>query len=306
MGGVYAKAEGEPEQVWKAIYYQYLPIGVEDDAPPTREQLGTAAVTWAALSLADKLDTFVSLSSAGEKATGSRDPFALRRQVQGAVRILMDLPELTGIDREISLNALLAEAGAAAGPAWSGDLARAAGAFAIERVRYALEQRQVPIEVARAATSPAEVRPLRARRMAEAIQAVRASEDFQALAILFKRVKNIVPSTRQEQGARSGQGAVQGAILLDRSLLVEPAEQALLTELDARRPRIEQAAAAHEYRKAFTEIAALRQAVDRFFTDVFVMADDARLRTARLTLMADLRDLILDLADISEIVPQTE
>jgi glycyl-tRNA synthetase beta chain len=293
MGGVYAKAEGEPEQVWKAIYYQYLPIGVEDDAPPTREQLGTAAVTWAALSLADKLDTFVSLSSAGEKATGSRDPFALRRQVQGAVRILMDLPELTGIDREISLNALLAEAGAAAGPAWSGDLARAAGAFAIERVRYALEQRQVPIEVARAATSPAEVRPLRARRMAEAIQAVRASEDFQALAILFKRVKNISRELKEHAA-------------LDRSVLVEPAEQALLAELDARRPRIEQAAAAHEYRKAFTEIAALRQAVDRFFTDVFVMADDARLRTARLTLMADLRDLILDLADISEIVPQTE
>ena len=63
---------------------------------------------------------------------------------------------------------------------------------------------------------------------------------------------------------------------------------------------------AADYRKALTEIAALRPAVDRFFTDVFVMADDPRLRTARLTLMADLRDLILELADISEIVPQTE
>src|SRR5688500_14953588 len=122
MGGVYAKAEGEPEQVWKSIYYQYLPIGVEADAPPTRAQLGAAGVAWAALSLADKLDTFVSLSSAGEKATGSRDPFALRRQVQGAVRILMDLPELTGVDREISLNGLLAEAAAGVtGAAWTGD-----------------------------------------------------------------------------------------------------------------------------------------------------------------------------------------
>ena len=293
MGGVYAKAEGEPEQVWKAIYYQYLPIGVEVDAPPTRQQLGAAAVTWAALTLADKLDTFVSLSSAGEKATGSRDPFALRRQVQGVVRILLDLPELTGIDQEISLNALLAEAGTAAGTAWFGDVARAAGAFAIERVRYALEQRHLPIDVARAVTPPVEVRPLRARRIAEALQAVRASEDFQALAVLFKRVKNISRELKE-------------AVPLDRSVLVEPAEQALLAELDTRRPRIEQAAAAHEYKKAFTEIAALRATVDRFFTDVFVMADDARLRTARLTLMADLRDLILDLADISEIVPQTE
>ncbi|HJR58331.1 MAG TPA: DALR anticodon-binding domain-containing protein, partial [Vicinamibacterales bacterium] len=84
------------------------------------------------------------------------------------------------------------------------------------------------------------------------------------------------------------------------------AEQALLAQLDACRPRLEQAAAAHDYKNALTEIAALRAPVDRFFTEVFVMADDARLRTARLKLMADLRDLILDLADISEIVPQTE
>jgi glycyl-tRNA synthetase beta chain len=66
------------------------------------------------------------------------------------------------------------------------------------------------------------------------------------------------------------------------------------------------AAAAADYRRAFTEISGLRPVVDTFFTDVFVMAEDARLRTARLTLMAELRDLILDLADISEIVPQTE
>ncbi|MBA3637807.1 MAG: glycine--tRNA ligase subunit beta [Acidobacteriota bacterium] len=294
MGGVYAREEGEPEQVWKAIYYQYLPIGVEADAPPARAQLGAAAITWAALSLADKLDTFVALTSAGEKATGSRDPFALRRQVQGAVRILMDLPELTGIDREISLNALLGEAASGVpGTAWPAEAARAAEAFALERVRYALEQRRIPGEVARAATSSGDLRPLRARRMAEALQATRASEDFQALAVLFKRVKNI--SKDVARGAE-----------IDRTALVEPAERALLAELGARRPRVEQAAASHDYKKAFTEIAGLRAAVDTFFTDVFVMADDERLRTARLSLMAGLRDLILDLADISEIVPQTE
>ena len=294
MGGVYAKAEGEPEQVWRAIYYQYLPIGVEADAPPSRVQLGSAAIAWAALSLADKLDTFVALTSAGERATGSRDPFALRRQVQGVVRILMDLRELTGIDREISLNALLTEAAAGVpGTTWTSEVSRGAEAFALERVRYALEQRRIPGEVARAATSGGDLRPLRAKRMAEALQATRGSEDFQALAVLFKRVKNI------------SKDVTRGADL-DRAALVEPAETALLTELDSRRPRVEQAAAAHEYKKAFTEIAGLRLAVDKFFTDVFVMADDERLRTARLSLMASLRDLILDLADISEIVPQTE
>ena len=82
MGGIYAREEGQPEEVWKAIYFHYLPIGVEADAPPSRAQLGKAAVTWAAVSLADKLDTIVGLFAAGEKPTGSRDPFgaAARRR----------------------------------------------------------------------------------------------------------------------------------------------------------------------------------------------------------------------------------
>ena len=293
MGGVYAKAEGQPEEIWKAIYHQYLPVGVEADAPPTRESLGRGAVTWAALSLADKADTFVALTLAGEKATGSRDPFGLRRQVQGAVRILMDLVELTGIDREVSLESVLARAAAGVdGYSWE-DVRTAADAFVRERIRYALEQRGFTIEMARAATSTGEMRPLRARRIAEAIRAMQSSADFQALAVLFKRLKNIAKELKDD-------------LPLDRSALTEPAETALLAELDARKPRVEQAAAAHDYKGALTEIAGLRAPVDRFFTDVFVMADDARLRHARLKLMAELRDLILDLADISEIVPQTE
>src|SRR5206468_11923799 len=82
IGGIYARQEGLPEQVRKAIYYQYLPIGVEVDAPPSRDQLGVAAISWPAVSLAHTIDTFVSLSRAGERATGSRDPFGLRRQTQ--------------------------------------------------------------------------------------------------------------------------------------------------------------------------------------------------------------------------------
>jgi glycyl-tRNA synthetase beta chain len=294
MGGIYAREEGQPEQVWKAIYYQYLPIGVESDAAPSRAHLGEAAVTWAAVSLADKLDTVVGLSRAGEKATGSRDPFGLRRQMHGIVRALMDLPELTGVDREVGLRALLAQAEAHLSISSGASVADVVMAFAQERVRYALEQRGTPIEIARGATSTGvDVVPLRARRVAEALQRMRASEDFLALGVLFKRVKNIA----RELKSRAD---------LDRTALTEPAEQALLAELDARRPRIEQAVGAADYRHTLVEIAGLRPVVDRFFTEVFVMADDERLRTARLRLMADLRDLILTLADISEIVPQTE
>jgi glycyl-tRNA synthetase beta chain len=111
--------------------------------------------------------------------------------------------------------------------------------------------------------------------------------------VLFKRVKNIARELKAHES-------------LDSAALTEPAELALLAELDRRRPRIEQAAKTADYRQAFTDLAGLRPVVDRFFTEVFVMADDVRVKTARLTLLADLRDLILNLADISEIVPQTE
>jgi glycyl-tRNA synthetase beta chain len=299
MGGIYARDERLPEQVWKAIYHQYLPIGVEADAPPSRQQLGAAAVPWAAVSLADKLDTVVGLTSAGERVSGSRDPFALRRNAQAIIRILLDLVELTGIQSEISLRPLVAETRRVLG--LNPDAEDEFPAFLYERLAAVLTQRGFPIETVRAVAAPPDaqrtvnwsVSPLRARRVAEALQAMRGSEDFQALAVLFKRVKNIARELRED-------------VTLDRTALTEAAERALLDDLDARRPRIEQATAHAEYKRALSDIAGLRPAVDRFFTDVFVMADDVRLRTARLKLMADLRDLILNLADISEIVPQSE
>jgi glycyl-tRNA synthetase beta chain len=295
MGGIYAREGGQPEAVWKAIYYHYLPIAVEADAAPSKRQLGAAAVTWAAVSLADKLDTIVGLTMAGERATGSRDPFALRRHMHGIVRILLDLPELVGIDLELGVRALAERAAAGIVPELDAPAVQTVVAFAQERVRFVLEHRGLPVEVVRGATaSPADdVLPLRARRVAEALQALRASAGFQALAVLFKRVKNIARELKSREA-------------LDRSALTEPAEQALLEALDSARPRVQDASDRADYRRALTEIAALRPAVDRFFTEVFVMADDARVRTARLTLMADLRDLILSLADISEIVSQTE
>ena len=118
----------------------------------------------------------------------------------------MDLPQLTGIDKEVWLGPILARAAegttVTTGP-WTPDLSASALTFASERVRFALEQRGFGIEVVRAATSAADVSPLRARRIAEAIQGMRASEDFQALAVLFKRVKNIARERRSPRGMRT-------------------------------------------------------------------------------------------------------
>jgi glycyl-tRNA synthetase beta chain len=210
--------------------------------------------------------------------------------MHGIVRILMDLPELTGIERELGFAELAARARA---PFGSADGADPAATFAVERVRFALEQRGFPVEIVKAVTAAPAVAPLRARRLAQALQAMRSSEDFQALAVLFKRVKNIAKE-------------LPGGAALDREALTEPAERALLEALDAARPGVDAAVARADYPRALSEVAGLRPVVDRFFTEVFVMAEDVRVRTARLTLMAELRDLILTLADISEIVPHTE
>ena len=192
MGGIYAREQGLPEAVWKAIYYHYLPVAVEPEAPPTRAQLGAGAITWAAVSIADKLDTLVGLFSAGERPTGSRDPYGLRRQAHGLFRTLVDLPELTGLSVRPTVGALI---GAAERDRPLDEAARAAlTAFLAERLTYVLEQRGYDVRNVRAVLAGrplAEISPLEARRMLEVLPEFTGTPEFQQLATAFKRVKNI-------------------------------------------------------------------------------------------------------------------
>jgi glycyl-tRNA synthetase beta chain len=300
MGGIYARQQGLPEEVWRAIYHHYLPLGIEPSAPPSRADLGKAAVTWAAVSIADKIDTVVALFAAGERPTGTRDPFGLRRQAQGLLRTIVDLPELAGIEVPVPAERLLAEArrgvGPLPGPSGAPDDWRdAVTSFLLDRLRYLFEQRGFAYDELNAvlgglASVPD---PLDARRRLEALQAVRDSADFEALAIAFRRVKNL---------SRELQGPPTGAV--DR--LTEPAELALLAEYGQRAARIREALAGRRYDRAFRIASGFRPAVDAFFTDVFVMVEDAELRTQRLSLLRRLHELLLELADISEIVPKAE
>jgi glycyl-tRNA synthetase beta chain len=289
MGGIYAREEGLPEEIWKAIYYHYLPVGVEADAPPTRQQLGAAAVTWAAVSLADKLDSVVGMFWAGERPTGSRDPLGLRRQAQGAVKILVDLPDLAGLENRLPLGRLLEQAALAFGG--FGDSQAALLSFMGDRLSYLLEQRGFDIRSVRAVThgGPAAISPLEALRKLEALSQLSGSESLLGVATLLKRVKNISKG-------------VPSPAALDTTLLAEPAERALVSALQAGESNIRAAASRGDYRDAFTGIAALQAPVAKFFDDVLVMAEDERLRAARLGLVSALRGLILDIADISEIV----
>jgi glycyl-tRNA synthetase beta chain len=131
-----------------------------------------------------------------------------------------------------------------------------------------------------------------ARKKLEALAQMSGSVALRGVAELFKRVKNITKG-------------VSVAPAVDTPLLKEPAEVALVQALSDAEPKIRTAAAHADYKQAFHTIELLRAPVAQFFDDVLVMADDEKLRAARLALVARLRDLILDIADISEIVPET-
>jgi len=255
-----------------------------------------------ALSVADKVDTLVSLFAAGERPTGTRDPFGLRRQAHGLLKVLVDLPELTGLEVCVDLAALrtearaalesLAEPGvrlAAAGREETGELTT----FLAERLRYLFQQRGFTYDEVNAIAGSrrgfVDV-PHDARLRLEALRRVRTSPDFEALAVAFKRVKNLSRELKS--------GPVE---TLDR--LSEPAERALLDEFRSRGELVRLAAGRRDYLEAFRLASLFRPAVDRFFTDVFVMVDDVALREQRLTLIWRLHELILELADLSEIVP---
>ncbi|HET9702665.1 MAG TPA: glycine--tRNA ligase subunit beta [Vicinamibacterales bacterium] len=283
MGGIYAREDGRPEEVWKAIYFHYLPVGVEANAPPSKEQLGKATITWAAVSLADKLDTVTGMFGAGERPTGSRDPYGLRRAAQGIVRILVDLPELTGLDLRIALGQLV-----------KSQMDDAFWSFMADRVRFVLEQRGYDTRNVRAVThgNVADLSPLVAKRKLETLPEFTESGDFKQLAVLFKRVKNIAKNLEASAPDLGG-------------TLTEPAEKALAAEVDRLKPAIEAAVASGAgYRQAFAEAAKTGPAVATFFDDVMVMAEDVKLRDARLRLLKRLEDLVLKLADVSEIVPE--
>jgi glycyl-tRNA synthetase beta chain len=291
MGGIYARAEGLPEEVWKAIYFHYLPVGVEADAPPSKSQLGKAAVTWAAVSLADKLDTIVGLFAAGERPTGSRDPFGLRRAAQGVMKILVDQPRTTDIGRLLD-----AAFDTYSRPTDPGDLAWKAPLFEFlaEREAHLFEHRGYRPDEVRAVAYHWPF-PREALNRLDALAQVRSTHDFEGLAVLFKRVKNI---TKDFTGSAASVDDL-------RPRLKEPAELALVDALGKTQPAIGDAIERGRYADAMRGIASLREPVDRFFVEVLVMAEDRALREARLTLLTTLKQGIQQVAgDISEIAPE--
>jgi glycyl-tRNA synthetase beta chain len=167
-------------------------------------------------------------------------------------------------------------------------------AFVVERLRFLFEKRGFAADEINAVVPVGALlealAPLDLRRRLEALKGMRGSADFTALAAAFKRVKNI---------AKDSTGSPDGA--LAAAAAGEPAEAALAAAITERAPQIRSAAKAGDYATAFRTAAGFRASVDRFFTDVLVMHEDAAVRDRRLGLLATLRNLVMELADISEV-----
>ncbi|HXY38599.1 MAG TPA: glycine--tRNA ligase subunit beta, partial [Vicinamibacteria bacterium] len=292
MGGLYLEAEGAPAEVATAVRWHYHPLAVEPDADPAAAFSGRdqQARVFAAVSLADKLDTLAGYFGIGENPTGSRDPFGLRRAGQGAVRVALDFWRPRAGEKSPDLLALLDAAIAGYGslklPA---DKAAAVAAmFLVDRLGYVLEARGLAADEVSAVVAAPERDALRdpvdALRRVEALHRVRQEvpQDFAALAEAFKRAKNIL--TQAEPAAR-----------VDPVLFESEAERQLLDAAS----RL-QAMAAGTYDEQLRGLAGLRAPVGRFFDDVLVMAEEPQ-RGNRLALLKMTLSLFYRIADISRL-----
>lgn len=302
MGGIYGREEGLPEAVWKAIYHHYLPVGVEANAQPSPQQLGRSATTWAAVSLADKLDSIFGLFVAGERPTGSRDPLGLRRQAQGVVRVMADLEVLTGLPSRPTLESIRGQAFSLLGhPTWNSDLWNPLRTFMMERIRHLMTMRGLEYEEIQATTGDVrrafEVNVADLVAIAKALSGLKKSARLSELAQVYKRVNNIV-----EQHANELVATPWDPDMLRH--LTEPAEIELTDRLTDVGQRADAALKERDFARALTAYVELNGPLARFFADVMVSTEDQELRRARLQLLADVRDRIREIADIAVMASQ--
>jgi glycyl-tRNA synthetase beta chain len=289
MGGLYLEAEGADADVARAVRWHYHPVSIEESGAPSGEDSGRSERLVAAVSLADKLDTLAGDFDLGLVPTGSRDPFGLRRAGQGAVRVLLDFDLAREGAPRPSLRRWVAAAVAGHRERAKRDAAEVQSAleeFLLERLRYVLGARGHAADEVEAALGAREPDALDDPREAllrlRALSRVRAEvpEDFEQLAVAFKRARNIA-------------GEVAGEV--DPAAFEEDAERALHEALG------KLTGTGGSYEERLRALAGLRAPVDRFFDDVLVMAEDARLRENRKALLGTALGLFYRVADISRL-----
>jgi glycyl-tRNA synthetase beta chain len=298
VGGLYARVqqldEGLPEAtrfaIADAIYDQYKPESMEDTLPRTTEG--------AILSIADKADTIAGMFALGMQPTGSKDPFALRRQANGVIRIIA-AKKLPLRIHQLFQDARESYRGTEAEKRFStkNDPGKAIAEFVRERLEFYLRDALgFKYDVVNAVLAAGSDDVVDAVARAAALSSVRSTADFEAISIAFKRMKNIL---RQAREARK-----QPSTTINANALKEDAERTLAGLLPETAKKVEALRGARDYDTALSEIAKLRPAIDQFFDQVMVMVDDENLRANRLALLETLTREFSTIADFSEIVTE--
>ncbi|HEU4623550.1 MAG TPA: glycine--tRNA ligase subunit beta [Steroidobacteraceae bacterium] len=284
MGGYYAQADGEAPEVAIAIREHYLPRGAGDALPSTN--IGVA------VSVADKLDTLAGIFAIGQKPTGAKDPFGLRRAAIGVLRMLIEKQldlDLRGlIERAVALQPVQAE-----------HVADEIYEYVMERLRsYYLDgtalqtpgQRTITTEMFDAVLATRPRSPLDFDARLRALSAFLEMPEATSLTAANKRIANIL---RKSDDVASTE--------VDIAVLREDAEIRLFDAVRGLRESVSAATARREYTAALGQLAQLRPAVDGFFDQVMVNAEDPKLRANRLALLAGLRGLFGGVADLSRL-----
>lgn len=272
MGMHYARLDGEHEAVALALNEQYMPRFAGDQLPSRLEG--------AAVAIADKLDTLVGIFGIGQAPKGDKDPFALRRAAIGALRIMvekqlpLDLLDIIAFSQQTFADKLS-----------NVNVAADVLDFMLGRFRAWYEAEGYSVDVIQAVLARRPTAPSDFDRRVKAVAQFRKLDSAPALAAANKRVANILAKV---------EGDI--AIAVNPSLLHEVAEQALYTAIVA-----EQAyqVSQHSYTEGLMHLASMRDVIDTFFDQVMVNADDVAVRTNRLALLKQLRELFLQVADIS-------
>ncbi|HEU4780511.1 MAG TPA: glycine--tRNA ligase subunit beta [Steroidobacteraceae bacterium] len=279
MGRYYALADGEPDEVATAIDEHYLPRGAGGALPGTGAGLAVA--------LADKLDTLAGIFAIGQKPSGTKDPFGLRRAAIGALRILVEK------NVDLDLRALVTRASALQ-PVQSATAPGEVWDYMVERLRaYFLDSgsaagvANVTTEMFDAVRASSPVSPLDFAAKLGALEKFLRLPESSSLTAANKRIANILKK------ADGGAGTVDVAALL------EPAEKSLHEAVARIVPEVERSLSKRDYSAALTRLATLRPAVDGFFDGVMVNAEDPLLRRNRLALLAQVRHQFTRIADLS-------
>lgn len=274
-GSHYATHDGESAEVSAAIVEQYQPRFAGDNIP--------ASDVGALIALADRLDTIVGIFGIGQTPTGSKDPFALRRASLGVLRILVEKKY------DLDLRVLITEAANAFSELPKADtVVDNVLSYMLERFRAWYEEASIAPEIFQSVSAVHISCPLDINNRVYAVSAFTQLDSAKALAAANKRVSNIL--AKQKTAVAS---------TYDAALFVEPAEKQLAAIIESTKNDVAPLFAQHDYTTALSKLAVLREPVDAFFDDVMVMADDIAIRNNRLSLLQLLRNLFLQVADIS-------